>query len=307
MAVYKDVKEIPRWRRPVVALGTFDGVHKGHQAVIKTAVTAAKKNLGTCVAVTFDHIPREVLKDQQKGVLITPVEDKLHLLEDFGVEHCVVIKFTRSFSKMKPETFVRNILVNRIGVHTLVVGENYHFGADRAGSVDLLERLSGELSFRVKIVPGVYVGDSKVSSTRIREELNRGSISQARALLGHPFFIKGTVIKGSQFGRSIGFPTANIHADERLVLPQGVFAVKVKVGTRTYAGVGNVGFRPTMGSPAHSITVEAHLFGLKKSLYGREICVELVEKIRPERRFKDKAELAEAIRNDARAAQRILG
>lgn len=306
MAVYERLTDIPRWRKPVVALGTFDGVHKGHQSVIDTAVKIAKKVCGTGVVVTFDHIPREVLKDQQKGVLIIPVEEKIRLLQSRGIDHIVVIKFTRAFAKMKPEVFIRRILLDAIGVHTLVVGENYHFGAGRSGSIELLKTLAARSSFKVKVVPGVCVKGLKVSSTLIREELSHGQIKHARVLLGHPFFVKGVVVKGSQFGRSIGFPTANIRADERLVLPQGVFAIRVKLGSKTYSGVGNVGFRPTIGSLAHSVTVEAHLFGLKKSLYGQEISIELVKKIRSERRFKNTTALAEAIRKDAGEARRIL-
>lgn len=307
MNVYKGLSEIPHWKNPVVALGTFDGVHRGHRRVIRTVLKIAREIRGQSVVITFDHIPREILKKSGIRVLLTSIQEKTELLWDLGVENIIILSFSHAFSRIKPEVFIRNALVNKIKAHTLVVGKDYQFGIERSGSVELLKVLAEKFNFHLKIVPRLSSGEKKISSTRIREELAYNRLHHVRQLLGHPFFIRGKVIKGHRFATSVGFPTANIKPDERLLLPQGVYAVRVRIAGKMYRGVGNIGFRPTVAAKEEQdIVVEVHIFGFKGELYGQEISVELVQKLRSERRFQSKTELVQQIVRDVIQAKRIF-
>jgi riboflavin kinase/FMN adenylyltransferase len=308
MSVYHSLGKVKRFKNAVVALGTFDGVHRGHQLLINTAVQKAAELNGTCLVLTFDHIPREVLKHNVFGVLLTPLAEKIRLIHKLGARHILVMKFNRSLAALPPQKFVAETLVKKLGVKLLVVGENYRFGAGRAGGIEQLTAWGKTLGFRVLVVPSVRINGARVSSTGIRELLKAGKIDQANRWLGWKFNFTGNVVKGRHFGTRIGFPTANLVLDRRILLPEGVFAARVIMAGKRYGAVVNVGFRPSLrktGKPRR--IAEAFIFRFHRMIYHRQITIEMVKKIRAERVFGDARELAGRIATDVGLARKILG
>ena len=307
MIVYYQLNKIRKFRHPVVALGTFDGVHRGHRKLISTAVAIANKYHGTSLVLTFDHIPREILKKNVANVLLTTTEQKIKLIGELGASVVTVLKFDRRLARMSAEKFVRRILVGQLGVKVLVVGENYRFGAGQSGTVELLKKLGALLDFRVLIVPALKQGGHKISSTVIRELLRAGKLGEANKLLGRSLSLTGIVSRGGHFATDIGFPTANLVPDDRILLPDGVFAGRVGLGKKVYGAAINIGTRPTLrGRNGRHRVLEAHLLTFRGNIYGRPITVYLEQKIRSERFFPDLGDLAAQIKRDISVAGRLL-
>ncbi len=306
MNAYYSLKQMKKFKLPVVVLGTFDGVHIGHRELIRTAVKRAAQLSGSCLVLTFDHIPREILKKNVYDVLLTSLAEKVRLIGALGVDAILVMKFNRQLARQAPGDFVRNVLVKGLGVKLLVVGENYRFGAGQAGGVEQLKALGRKFGFQVLIVPNRQVRGRKVSSTWIRELLQQGQIAAANKLLGRRFSVAGTVSKGRHFGTSIGFPTANLRLDRRMLLPSGVFAAMVTVAGRRYRAVVNIGLRPSIRETRKERLVEAFIFGFHKMIYKQALVIEMVRRIRAERFFADKKQLAAQIARDADRARQIL-
>ena len=294
-----------RWRRPVVAIGIFDGVHRGHQTILRRAAARAAALGATPAAITFYPHPLAVLAPGKLPPLLLSLEQRLRSFSECGIRSCLVIPFTRSFSRWKPDRFVRQLLVERLRVREVVVGHDFGFGAGRAGDVETLKALGRRWGFRVRIVGPVVRGGGRISSHRIREMIRAGRLSVAARRLGKPPTVVGRVVRGSGRGRRIGFPTANLRLEAGLLPPVGVYAVSVRVGpgSRPRGGMANVGLRPTFTrSPARSPLLEVHLFGFRGSLYGRRLEVGFLRRLRPERRFASATALARQLRKDAARA-----
>lgn len=291
--------------RAVLTLGNFDGVHLGHQAIVRRAVARARALEGAAVVLTFEPHPLTVLAPERAPGIIQPVRDRLALLRDLGVDVTVVQRFTRAFAALEPEAFVRGFLLRHLTLVHAVVGYNVNFGRDRAGTGETLRTLGARLGFGVDVVGPVMVGEEQASSTRLRAFLAGGDMRAARRLLGRPYGLRGRVVAGDRRGRTLGFPTANLKLPPGLLLPpDGVYAVWVVLDERPRAGVLNVGMRPTFGERRR--TVEAHLLDFAGDLYGRWLTVQLIERLRGETTFAGREALRDAIAADVARARRVL-
>jgi riboflavin kinase/FMN adenylyltransferase len=274
----------PRWQHPVLALGNFDGLHRGHMKIIERVRRVAAERGATSVVMTFDpHPPRVVRPDKAPPLLMTKAQ-RLDALDRAGVEGVAVVRFTEALSRWDPETFVRTVLVEWLHVAEVWVGANFLFGHDRAGNFSLLRTLGARYGFRAEKIDPVRYKDFVVSSTRIRRLISEGRVDEAGALLGHPYTIEGSVVEGDRRGRQIGFPTANLATANELLPPNGVYATTVRLDGVIYPAVTNVGVRPTFGGASGPV-VEAHLLDVDRDLYGRSLHLGFIQRVRDERRF----------------------
>ncbi len=306
MRIYYGLQHIKKLKPPVIALGTFDGVHLGHQKLIKAAVTEARESGGTSVVLTFDHIPREILNKNITGVLLTTTRDKIELIRQLGVQVIVVLKFNQSLAGMAPPDFIKSILVKKLGIKSLWVGEYYHFGAGQAGGVETLKTFSRQFGYAVKVIPNLHRRGQKVSSSKIRELLRAGKIKAAAGLLGRPYNLTGKVVSGRGLGRKLAFPTANLDIDKRMLLPLGIYAAWANIGNRLWPAAVFIGYRASLGKAQKLPQVEAHLLGFKGSLYGKTLCLELFRKLRTEQVFRNHGLLAGQIARDVTKTARVL-
>lgn len=298
----KIIRGISRWNlkfnNPVVALGVFDGLHHGHRRLIFQMNQRVKAIGGTPLVVTFDPHPVKVLHPEKHLSLISSLEYRLMLLKEQGVKACLVVPFTKRFSRMSPERFVGYYLVKKLGAVEVIVGDDFHFGKGRRGDVELLQKIGSEKGFRVhKIIVRKSHGKKQVSSTRIRQFLAKADINNAKKLLDRPVAIMGRVIKGDGRGRRLGFPTANLDANLTGFAPRGVFCVYVHVGKNIFFGVANIGSRPSFKQNA-APNIEVHIFDFDRNIYGRKILVEFVKKVRDEKLFPSQQGLVDQLYHD---------
>ncbi len=270
--------------RPVLALGNFDGVHRGHRKILDRVRISASERGATAAIVTFDpHPPRVVRPDKAPPLLMTTAQ-RLEAIAEAGVHSAAVVRFTTELSRWDPETFVRTVLVDWLHVAEVWVGANFLFGHDRAGNYSLLRALGAQYGFKAEKIDPVRYKDFVVSSTRIRRLVAEGRVDEAGALLGHQYYIDGTVVEGDKRGRTLGFPTANLKSDNELLPPHGVYATTVTIDGVVRPSVTNVGVRPTVDHSGRTM-VEAHLFDFSDDLYGRTVRVGFVQRMRDERVF----------------------
>lgn len=294
-----------RWLSPVLALGNFDGLHRGHQKIVERIRRSASDRNGAAVVLTFEpHPPRVVRPDKAPPLLMTPAQ-KLAALEKSGVHGVAVVRFTDAFSKWSPEAFVRGVLVDWLRVAEVWVGADFLFGHERAGTFSVLRTLGGQYGFKVEKIDPVRYKEFVVSSTRIRRLVAEGRVDEAGALLGHHYAIDGVVVGGAQRGRTIGFPTANLSTENELVPPAGVYATMAEIDGARWPAVTNVGVRPTVESDGR-LTVETHVLGLSADLYGAPMSLSFIQRLRDERTFADVGALREQIAADVRRAQRLF-
>lgn len=301
---FTQIEELSQAAGPLhLALGVFDGVHLGHQEVISRAVTAAAREGGEAGVLTFDPYPIRVLAPEKAPRrLLASLDHKADILARIGVDFLLAVPFDLTRAAQAAEDFVREIAA--VGVKTVAVGEDWRFGKGRGGDVALLARLGAELGFRIEAVPPVMMDGERISSTRIRQAIRDGSLASAAAMLGRPYTVAGRVVTGRKLGRTIGFPTANVEPGEEQFPPDGVWAVRVRLGERGLTGVANLGIRPTVDG--RNRTLEVHLFDFQGDLYGQVIEVEFVAFLRGEQKFGSLDELQAAIRRDVANAMDIL-
>ena len=299
MKIYSSIEEFKNVERPIVTTGTFDGVHFGHRKIIDRLKDLAQSCNGETVLLTFSPHPRMVLfPDDQDLKLLNTIEEKKQLLEKAGVQHLIIHQFTKKFSRISSINFVRDILVNEINTHKLVIGYNHHFGRNREGSFEHLQKFASIYGFEVEEIPVQLLDNVGVSSTKIRKALFHGDVDKAAEYLGYQYELSGTVVKGSAIGRSIGFPTANLDlSDEKKILPaDGVYAVWVIVDKITYRGMMNIGKKPTLNSQIR--TLEIHLLDFDQYIYNKQIKIKFVKRIRDEIAFSKLIELKEQLEKD---------
>jgi riboflavin kinase / FMN adenylyltransferase len=295
----------------VVALGNFDGVHLGHQVVVRRAVGEARARGLRAVAATFDPHPRAVLRPGSEPKLLTVLEVREELLLGCGVDEVRVIRFDLELSKKSPRDFVREVLVGELGAGVVVVGENFRFGYKAAGDVGDLERHMREVGGEAYAVPTYVLGEAAgpgeaINSTGIRALLHDGEAREAARLLGRPYSLRGVVVEGDRRGRALGFPTANVLPDAAALVPgRGVYAGHVRVGEERYGACTNVGVAPTF--ERRESRIEAYLLGYEGDLYGEVVDVTFEERLRPEKRFSGVDELKEQIVRDVAEARRVVG
>lgn len=290
-------------RKVSVAIGTFDGVHLGHQQVIRQAVADARQHDGLAVVVTFDRHPNSIVAPERVPPQIYSQPQKLRALASLGADATLVIPFTREFSALPAEDFVRALVVQLAPVQSVCVGSSFVFGRKRGGDVALLRRLGAELDFSVHGLAAVALDGEMVSSTRIREALGAGELNRASQMLGREYALAGRVTHGDEVGRKLGFPTANLDVRGLLVPPHGVYAAHAAVAGARHRAAVNIGVRPTLASPVPERRVEAHLLDFQGDLYGQELELAFVAKLREERKFSSLDELRAQIAQDVAAAR----
>jgi riboflavin kinase/FMN adenylyltransferase len=306
MKLLQSVEQLSSLTGPVhLAIGVFDGIHLGHQAVIRRSITAAADAGGTSVVLTFHPHPVRVLRPEKAPRLLTSTQHKTLLIEQLGVGALLVQEFSLEFSRTPPRDFVLQLLHHAKRLQTICVGEGWSFGANRSGSVDLLRELAASEGFTLDTVKPVIIEGDVVSSTRVREAVERGELAQAAKFLGRPFTVLGTVTKGNLLGRQLGFPTANLRAHNEQFPPNGVYAVKAWHKAKEYGGVVNIGIRPTLEQTKGERILEIHLFDFDQDIYGDEVEVSFLEYLRPEKKFDSLTQLKEQIGRDAGVAQDI--
>ncbi len=288
--------------RPVLALGNFDGVHRGHRKILDRVRISASERGATAAIVTFDpHPPRVVRPDKAPPLLMTTAQ-RLEAIAEAGVHSAAIVRFTTELSRWDPETFVRTVLADWLHVAEVWVGANFVFGHDRAGNYSLLRALGAQYGFKAEKIDPVRYKDFVVSSTRIRRLVAEGRVDEAGALLGHQYYIDGTVVEGDKRGRTLGFPTANLKSDNELLPPHGVYATTVTIDGVVRPSVTNVGVRPTVDHSGRTM-VEAHLFDFSDDLYGRTVRVGFVQRMRDERAFESVDALRAQIADDCGRAR----
>ena len=312
MHIYHQISELSGLTNSIVTIGTFDGVHLGHQKIIKRLVELKHKQGGEIVVFTFDPHPRKVLQQTQKapidnGVkLITLTDEKCEILKRLGVDHVLVFPFTKEFSQMQAHDYIVNVIVKGLKTKTLVIGYDHRFGSNREGNIDTLKQFATVYNFNVEEISAQEINQLNVSSTRIRKAIEHGDIETANKFLGYSFFITGKVVKGKQLGRTIGYPTANIVIgnDDKLLPKNGVYAVDVFVGKQSYKGMLNIGKNPTTDLD-NQTKIEVNIFDFNQDIYGEIIRVEFIKHIRDEEKFANLDELKFALANDKIACSNV--
>ena len=299
---FSDIKE--PLNNPVVTIGNFDGVHLGHREIFLKVKRGANQIGGVSVVITFSPHPLKVLPSGRELQLINTYTEKELLIEASGIDYLIVIPFTENFAAISAADFVSEILVRRIGIKRLIIGYDYAFGRNREGSLTLLRRLGGELGFEVEVLAPIGNGTNIYSSTNIRSMINNGDVKGVVSLLGRHFSLVGRVVHGHHRGQGLGFPTANLETDKELRPKSGVYAVKVKIDAATYDGACNIGSNPTFGDEKSSI--EVFIFDFSGDLYGRELELFFVERIREERKFSNIDDLRQSISQDVAHCREIL-
>ncbi len=293
-----------RWTQPVLALGNFDGLHRGHRKILDRLQRVAFERRATSVVMTFDpHPPRIVRPDKAPSLLMTKAQ-KLDSLSQAGVDGAAIVRFTHELSQWDPEMFVRTVLVDWLRVSEVWVGANFLFGRDRSGNFTLLRALGARYGFKAEKIDPVRYKDFVVSSTRIRRLVSEARVDEAAALLGHPYIIDGVVIRGDQRGRTIGFPTANLCTDNELLPPHGVYATNAIIDGIVLPSVTNIGTRPTVDASGRT-SIETHIFDFNRDLYGAAMRLAFVQRLRDERTFESVDVLKTQIAADC-ARARVL-
>ncbi|MBW1707650.1 MAG: bifunctional riboflavin kinase/FAD synthetase [Deltaproteobacteria bacterium] len=306
MTIFYDLNQLEKpLKNPVLTIGNFDGVHKGHMALFERAKEKARSIHGQSSVMTFDPHPIKVMKPGNGPSLITPTEQKLELIDAAGIDIIFCIPFTRQFAAISARDFVQNILVEKIGIKELVVGYDYTFGNNREGNIELLKEMGSLSGFAVDVLEQVSVDNTLISSTSIRHLVDQGNLSEARRLLGRDYQICGTVIKGkNRGGRLLGFPTANLQLVDELTPKVGVYAVEVLIDDQVYFGLTNIGYNPTFEN--NQFSVETHILDFSKDLLGETIRVNFIERLRDEKTFTSIEDLSEQIGKDVLRARKLF-
>ncbi|HKK44480.1 MAG TPA: bifunctional riboflavin kinase/FAD synthetase [Balneolaceae bacterium] len=302
------LENVKRDPNSVVTVGTFDGVHAGHRAIMDAVVRKAQEHDARSVIVTFDPHPRDIISPGDAGIkLLTTLQERAEILNELGIDTMVVIPFDRDFSLLTSEEFIRDIIHQKIGVKEFVIGYDHHFGRNREGTIETVERLGKELGFDSYVVSKREVGDKTVSSTAIRNAISEdGNVEQAAEFLQRPYRLNGLVIHGDKRGKEIGFPTANIKPEQsnKIIPKDGVYAVKVRINGDWYKGMMNIGTRPTFDGKVR--TLEVNLFDFDHDIYGKEVQVRFFNRIRDEKKFDGIEALIDQLKQDERQVRELL-
>ena len=301
MKIYHSINEFNTLKNAVVTIGTFDGVHIGHQKIINRVNELAKTSGGESVVLTFFPHPRMVLYPDDHGLLLlNTLDEKKKLLDQYGVQHLIVHPFSQKFSRTSVTEYVRDLLVNKIGTKKLVIGYDHHFGRNREGTIKDLQELGTVYNFEVEEIPEQDIHDVAVSSTKIRNSLLEGDVTTAREFLGHDYSLNGIVVKGKEIGRTLGFPTANIHVTEnyKLIPPKGIYAVTVGIPSEPKQQIGmlSIGTRPTFDDG--DISIEVNILNFEKNIYGERISVSFKSRLRDEVKFNSANDLIKQMETD---------
>lgn len=307
MAVYYSTDNLPLFKNAVLTIGTFDGVHKGHQVILNDVVQQATANDGESILITFEPHPRKLIYPDQSLQLLTPLEEKIALITDTGIQHIVVIPFNAAFASLSAHAYVADLLVKKFNPSCIVIGYDHHFGHDRKGNLALLQEMSNAYGFKVHEIQAQKIDEAAVSSTKVRKALLQGDVTTAQNMLGRAYSLKGTVVTGAQIGRQLGYPTANIMpADaDQLIPANGVYAIRAHYNDASFNGMLNIGVRPTVSNTL-MLHIEAHLFDFSRDIYDQELEISFIARLRDEQRFGSLDELKAQLARDAVNAATLL-
>ncbi|MBS1781697.1 MAG: bifunctional riboflavin kinase/FAD synthetase [Bacteroidetes bacterium] len=296
MAVYFDITKLPEFINPAITIGAFDGVHCGHLAILNEVVKHAADINGESVVITFDPHPRKVLFPEQSLKILTPLNEKLTLIQSAGIKHIVVVPFTLEFAAFSAEAYIRSFLVENFHPKSIVIGYDHHFGHDRKGDIQLFQTLQPQYDYQVVEIPAQLISQAAVSSTKIRDSLANGNVLEASRMLGRSYSICGRVIHGRKLGRTIGYPTANIEPldGDQLIPAKGVYVAKVRIGKEVFGGMLSVGFNPTV-SEKQTLHIEVNIFNFDRDIYEQEIEVMFLHWLRAEEKFNSLEALKEQL------------
>lgn len=303
MAVHYSIDYLPGFSNAVITIGTFDGVHRGHMAILDRVVKHAREVKGESILLTFEPHPRKILFPEQPLKLLTPLDKKLELVTAAGIQHIVVVPFTKEFAALTAEEYVRDFLVKLFKPESIVIGYDHHFGNDRSGNIHLLKEMQTGYGYKIFEIPAQLIDEAAVSSTKIRNAITEGHVEEATEMMGHNYTLKGTVRQGAQLGRSIDYPTANIQpADADQLIPgRGVYAVRIRHDNELYKGMLNIGYRPTVSSDIQ-LHIEANIFDFNKDVYAQQLEIIFVARLRDEQKFPSLDALKEQLAKDKEAA-----
>jgi riboflavin kinase/FMN adenylyltransferase len=297
--VFRSIDSYPKSKRnAVITIGTFDGVHIGHQKIIEQLNALKSAESDVSMILTFFPHPRRVLDQSNDIKMLTTMEEKTRLLENFGLDHLIVEPFTPEFSRLTALEFVRDILVNRLSLKKLVIGYDHHFGRNREGNFEQLKEFGELYGFEVIEIPAQTIESVSVSSTKVRKAIEAGELKTANSYLGYPYRLTGDIVKGQGLGRKLNFPTINLQVEEdyKLIPAKGVYAVKVRISEKEVLGMMNIGFRPTVGGNGR--TIEIHLLDFKGDLYGQRLQVDVLDRLRDEQKFESVEALTAQLKID---------
>ena len=308
MKVIRGIKNIKqKFKRPVLAIGMFDGVHLAHQKIIKAVIRQARVLKGTSMVLTFCPHPLRILKGRYATPMIASLQHRIDLIKQLGIDVCLLLDFTKKFSCICAEDFVKHILVNSIGVNYIIVGEGFRFGKNKHGSFSLFKKLSLNYGFKIRQVKTIKLNGQPVSSSKIRSLIQKGKVNKVNKFLGRNFSLCGKVRRGSARGRILGYPTANIEPSRELVPLRGVYAVVVKLNSKFLPGIVNIGARPTFHSKTNAYnTIEVHIFNFHNKIYGKKLEILFVERIRAEKKFPSPQALLKQIKKDELKAKKVF-
>lgn len=306
MKIYKNLSEYNSTDKTFVTIGTFDGVHIGHQKVIKKLIKSAHKKNATSLLLTFFPHPRMVLQKDTGIQLINTIDERIQLLNKIGLEAIVIQPFTKEFSKLTALDFTRNILVNKLNISKLVIGYDHHFGKNREGNFEQLKEYGHTYGFDLKEISQQDIDKIAVSSTKIRTAIENGEIEKANNYLGYNFMLTGTVVKGKNLGEKIGFPTANLYIKEtyKIIPKTGAYVVKSEIGEKTIFGMMNIGFRPTVSGKDQ--TIEIHFFDFNQDLYDENIQIDVLAFLRDEQKFESIDALKQQLNVDKEKSLKLI-
>ena len=306
MKIFTNLSNFKSTNKTFVTIGTFDGVHIGHQKVIKKLIKSAKNNNATAVLLTFFPHPRMVLQKDVDIKLINTIEERTKLLENLGLEILVIHEFSKEFAKLSALEFVRSVLVNTLNISRLVIGYDHHFGKNREGNFEQLQEYGHTYSFKVRKISQKEISDITVSSTKVRNAIEKGEIIKANSYLGYNFMLTGIVVEGKNLGEKIGFPTANLHIAEtyKLIPKTGAYIVKSKIQNKIIFGMMNIGFRPTVSGKNQ--TIEVHFFNFDSRIYGEKIQIEVLKFLREEHKFDSVEALKMQLAKDKKTSENYI-
>jgi riboflavin kinase/FMN adenylyltransferase len=298
LKIFHSIKDFSTTKKTILTLGTFDGVHLGHQKILERIIDNTANNKYESLVLTFFPHPRMVLQENSEIKLLNTMEEKVYLMENMGIQNLVIHPFDTVFSQLTAEEFVRTVLVNQFDIHKIIIGHDHRFGRDRTANIDDLISFGKQYGFEVEQISVQEINDLSISSTKIRKAISQGNMPLANEYLGYDYFLSGTVFKGKQLGRTIGFPTANIKIEEdyKLIPHNGVYAVKSIINQKTIFGMMNIGFNPTVSG--EKLSIEVHFFDFDTDLYEQKIKVSILKYIRAEQKFDSVDLLTEQLEKD---------
>lgn len=308
MAIFSDIQHLPAFKNAVITIGTFDGVHQGHKAILKNVVDHAREVNGESVLLTFEPHPRKLLFPDQPLGIITPLHEKLQLIREQGIEHVVVVPFTKEFAKLSAQEYVAHFLVDKFHPHSIIIGYDHRFGHDRKGDISLLKEYANTYNYELVEIPAQMIDEAAVSSTKIRHAIEEGRIEDASHMLGRNYTLKGTIVHGNKLGRTLGYPTANLRPDEpeQIIPAIGIYAIKATHDNTIYNGMLSIGYNPTV-TDKKELRIEANLFDFDKEIYSDELELAFVKKLRDEQKFDSLKALVAQLHSDKRETLKVLG